>query len=343
MPPKLELPSLPIADLLGFRRAVTVRHGLQDLEKYIDFEGFRTKLNEQCHYSEKGRPHYDVVKMFRILILQTLYDLSDEDMEFNLYDRMSFQKFAKIGVMDDIPDARTIWTFRQRLGAEGVKELFCEFERMMKAKGLKYSHGTAIDASFQEAKIQRNSREENAHIKETGEAPQEWSAKKKAHKDVNASWVSKGRNRYYGYKNHAAVDIKTKIIRDYQVTTASLHDSKVCEELIPEGTRSLYADSGYMKQAREEELKKEKISAYIVKRSTRYVKLTPKQEKRNHRISRVRVRIEHVFGAIKQFYGDRVRSIGVERCKGRVGIVNLLYNMKRFCFLSKAELLCPET
>lgn len=84
---KLELPSLPIVDLPGFRRITVVRHGLQDLEQHINFEAFRPKPDELCHYSDKGRPHDDVVKMFRILILQTLYDLSDEDMEFNRYDR----------------------------------------------------------------------------------------------------------------------------------------------------------------------------------------------------------------------------------------------------------------
>ena len=84
---KLELPSLPIVDLPGFRRITVVRHGLQDLEQHINFEAFRSKPDGLCHYSDKERPHDDVVKMFRILILQTLYDLSDEDMEFNRYDR----------------------------------------------------------------------------------------------------------------------------------------------------------------------------------------------------------------------------------------------------------------
>lgn len=341
MPPKLELPSLPIVDLLGFRRITVVRHGLQDLQQHINFEEFRPKLDELCHYSEKGRPHYDVVKMFRILILQTLYDLSDEDMEFNLCDRLSFQKFVGIGVMDDVPDARTIWKFRQRLGSSGVRELFKEFDRMMREKGLSYGKGTAVDASFQEAKRQRNSKEENADIKETGKAPQEWSAKKTAHKDVEATWTKKGNEKHFGYKNHAAVDLKTKMIRDYKVTTAKTHDSQVCEDIIPEGTKAVYADSAYMGKEREETLQKRHIKAYFVKRATRHKKLSEKEQKRNHRLAHTRARVEHVFGAIKQFYGDTVRYIGLERCGVRVGLVNLLYNMKRFCILQKAEALYP--
>lgn len=341
MPPKLELPSLPIVDLLGFRRITVVRHGLQDLQQHIDFEEFRPKLDELCHYSEKGRPHYDVVKMFRILILQTLYDLSDEDMEFNMCDRLSFQKFVGIGVMDDVPDARTIWKFRQRLGSSGVRELFKEFDRMMREKGLSYCKGTAVDASFQEAKRQRNSKEENAHIKETGEAPQEWSAKKKAHKDVEATWTRKGNEKHYGYKNHAVVDLKTKMIRDYKVTTAKEHDSQVCEEILPKGTEAVYADSAYMGKDREETLREHHIKAHFIKRATRHKKLSEKEQKRNHRLAHTRARVEHVFGAIKQFYGDTVRYIGLERCGARVGLVNLLYNMKRFCILQKAGALCP--
>lgn len=341
MPPKLELPSLPIVDLLGFRRITVVRHGLQDLEQHINFEEFRPKLDELCHYSEKGRPHYDVVKMFRILILQTLYDLSDEDMEFNLYDRLSFQKFVGIGVMDEVPDARTIWKFRQRLGSDGIRELFKTFDCMMKAKGLSYSKGTAVDASFQEARKQRNSKEENAHIKETGKSPEEWSVKKKAHKDVDASWTRKGNERHYGYKNHTAVDLKTKIIRDYKVTTAKTHDSQVCEEIVPEDTEAVYADSAYMGREREEALSKRNIKAHFVKHATRYKKLSEKEQKRNRRLAQTRARVEHVFGAIKQFYGDTVRYIGLERCGVRVGLVNLLYNMKRFCILRKSGELCP--
>ena len=98
----------------------------------------------------------------------------------------------------------------------------------------------------------RNSKSENAHIKETGESPKERSAKKKAHKDIEATWTRKGNEKHDGYKNHAAVDLKTKMIRDYKVTTAKIHDSQVCEELLPEGTEAVYADSAYMGKEREE-------------------------------------------------------------------------------------------
>lgn len=176
MVPKLELPSsLHIPDLLHFRRRATVRHGLDELQKYISFELFRDKLEELCHFSSKGRPHYDVVQMFKILILQTHYNLSDEEMGLQLIDRLIFQRFVGIGYADDVPDARTIWKFRERLGEKGTKQLFELFFAEMKNRGLKCSQGKLVDATFQEAPRQRNTPEENKIIKETGKAPESWS------------------------------------------------------------------------------------------------------------------------------------------------------------------------
>lgn len=242
-------PSLPIPELTRYRREVPFHRGIEELANYIDFEVFRPKLEELCHYGSKGRPHYDEVLMFRVLILQTLYDLSDEAMEYNVGDRDSFKKFIGIGHADNIPDARTIWKFRERLGADGSRELFDLFYAYMKEKGLQCSKGKIIDATFQEARIQRNTPKENEHIKEKGTAPEEWSKKKKAHKDTDATFTKKGNATHYGYKGHVYADEKSKIIENYETTTASVHDSQVCAELIPEAANNqnieVLADSGY--------------------------------------------------------------------------------------------------
>lgn len=348
MVPKLELPpSLHMPDLLQFRRNVTVRHGLNELQKYISFELFREKLEELCQFSKKGRPHYDVVQMFKILILQTLYNLSDEEMEFQLCDRLSFQYFTGIGYADNVPDARTIWKFRERLGAKGTKELFELFFTEMKKRGLKCSQGKLVDATFQEAPKQRNTPEENQIIKETGEAPETWSEKKKAHKDIDATWTKKRNETHYGYKAHVMSDEGSKIIENYETTTASIHDSNVCAELISEETaeqtRELLADSGYFGKAISKKIRDKGIKARIVQRRVRgEKKLTKWQKKWNKAIAKRRCGIEHIFGILKQYGGDIVRSIGIERCRIRHGLVFILYNMKRFCFLSRTGQLCPD-
>ncbi|MCQ2371206.1 MAG: IS5 family transposase, partial [Akkermansia sp.] len=313
-------PSLPFRELFQLRPKTIVRHGLDKLSGYIDFEAFRPKLEELCHYSENGRPHYDVVVMFRILILQTLYDLSDEDTEHCIYDRRSFQNFVGLRGVEDIPNARTIWAFRERLGAEGARGLFDTFWKVMEEAGIKFSKGVAIDASFQEAPRKRNSREENK--------------RKRAKKDMDARWAKKGDETHYGYKNHVAADVKTKLIRDYRVTPASDHDISVFEDIIPEHTRDIYADSAYMSAPREAALKAKKKRPHIVKRKTRSsAPLTGRQKHINHVISKKRCRVEHVFGQIKQFGGDTVRSIGMARCAVRVALVNIVYNMLRFACL----------
>ena len=346
MPPKIEMPSLlNFRDLVGLRRSINVSHGINELKTFIDFEAFREKLEALCHYGKKGRPHYDVVKMFKILILQTFYNLSDEEMEYQLSDRLSFQEFVGIGYVDDIPDARTIWTFRERLGDTGVKGLFDLFYAQMKAKGLKCSKGKLIDATFQEAKEQKNTPAENAHIKETETAPEEWSKKKAAHKDVDATWTQKRGVTHYGYKGHVLADEKSKTIENYKTTTASVHDSQVCAELLPENAREekleVLADSGYFGRKVSKSLHKNGVKARIIQRRVRGQQdLALTQKCRNKAIARRRCRIEHIFGAIKHFGGDTFRAVGLKRCKIRQGLVFLLYNMKRFCFLSRTGELC---
>ena len=348
MAPKLELPSLNLRELVQLRRSITVRHGLNDLQRYIDFEAFRPNLEKICKFSSKGRPHYDEVKMFKVLILQTLYDLSDEEMEYQLSDRLSFQRFIGIGYADDVPDARTIWKFRERLGAKGTKELFELFYSKMAQQGLKCSQGKLVDATFQEAPRQKNTPQDEAHIREKGTAPAEWSNKKAAHKDIEATWARKGGERHYGYKGHVLVDEGSKIIENYATTSAKVHDNKQCAELLPDDIETnkgkvLLADSGYFGDNIAMKVKLKGVKPHIAHHRVKgQEKLTKWQKKRNQAIAKRRCRIEHVFGCIKQYGGDLVRSIGLERCKIRHGLVYLLYNMKRFCFLSREGLLCPE-
>lgn len=340
-------PSLPIKDLAQYRRDVPTNRGIEELADHIDFEVFRPKLEELCHYGRKGRPHYDEVLMFRVLILQTLYDLSDEAMEYNISDRNSFRKFIGIGDADNIPDARTIWKFRERLGDTGTRELFDLFYAYMKEKGLQCSKGKIIDATFQESRIQRNTPAENKHIKENGTAPKEWSKKKKAHKDIEATFTKKREEKHHGYKGHVIADEKSKIIENYETTTASVHDSQVCDVLLPEDAKEqkleVLADSGYFGKKIRKALHKKGVKPRIIQRRVRgESELTKTQKCRNRAIAKRRCRIEHIFGTIKQFAGDTFRGVGLQRCKIRQNLVFLLYNIKRFCFLKKTGQLCPE-
>ncbi len=173
-----------------------------------------------------------------------------------------------------------------------------------------------VDASFVEAPRQRNTREENKHIKETGTAPAEWKVKlhKLAQKDIDARWTKKNNNTFYGYKNHVKADTKTKLIEEFIVTDASVHDSQAMEQLLTEKDEGqpLYADSAYRGEDQETVYKKKKVINKIIEKGYRNKPLTEEQKANNKEKSRTRVRVEHVFGFVENsMHGSIVRTMGL--------------------------------
>lgn len=321
----------------------STRRGLAELSEWIDFENFRPLLNRLIAYSSgAGHPHYDVILMFKVLIIQTFYGLSDDETEFQIADRMSFLRFCSIGANDKVPDAKTIWAFRERLGKDGVDELFEQFHKYMADAGLRCSGGTIVDASFIEAPIQRNSREENQHIKDTSEHVDSWSEAKKKQKDVDAKWTKKDSKSFFGYKHHAAVDVETKVINAAQVTSANVADHQSYEELIGEETVIILADSAYVCEAQRKQFKKQGITLLHPYKRKRGEELTNAQKQYNKLISSKRCRVEHVFGIIKHMKGDIVRCVGIKRCHIKAMLVSLVYNMRRYGYLCRIGELCPR-
>ena len=217
-------------------------------------EMFRPELTSALRKEKRGpggRPPYDYVMLFKILVLQRIYNISDDQTEFQINDRMSFMRFLGLSLGDKVPDAKTIWLFRENLTrTDTVRKLFDRFEEMLATQNIITHTGTIVDATFIDAPRQRNTREENKKIKE-GETPEEWLESKpevihkKAQKDVDARWVTKGKERHYGYKNHAKVDADSKMICYYAVTVASVHDSNEFVDFFNEADRVVYADSAY--------------------------------------------------------------------------------------------------
>jgi len=308
---------------------------LEDLKKGVDFEMFRDILERRLTKVSKGkggRPPYDYVLMFKILILQRYYNLSDEQLEYQINDRMSFMRFLDLTLADDIPDSRTIWVFSERLTDLGlVKELFDLFEEFLQKLNLIAHEGKLVDASFVEAPRQRNSRDENTELK-SGNTPEKWEKvpNKLAQKDVDARWTKKNNVSYYGYKNHAKVDSKSKIVTNYKVTDASVHDSQALENLLGEEDKNqpLYADSAYTGQT--ETLKKFEMQDQVCEKGARNKPLTDQQRENNKEKSKTRARVEHVFGFMENSMGRMFnRKIGIKRAETVIGLMNLTYNMFR--------------
>ena len=200
--------------------------------------------------------------------------------------------------------------------------------------GVFANEGKMVDASFVEAPRQRNTREENKHIKETGTAPKEWKNKphKLAQKDIDARWTKKNNSIFYGYKNHVKADTKTKLIEEYLVTDASVHDSQPIEQLLTIKDEGLpfYADSAYTGEVQEQIYNRKKVINKVIEKGYRNKPLTEKQIADNKEKSRIRVRVEHIFGFVENsMKGSFIRTIGLVRAKAKIGMMNLTYNICR--------------
>jgi IS5 family transposase len=226
--------------------------------------------------------------------------------------------------------------------AGAVEKLFDQFDTMLAAQGFGASGGQIIDATCVEVPRQRNNRDDNTHIKETGTAPADWSEKKKAHKDVHARWTKKNKQTFYGYKNHANIDRKHKVIRRYTVTDASVHDSQECDSILDprNDCQDTWADSAYRSAEQEARLKEKGVPSHIHERAYRNTPLTEEQKESNTeklvpaQAGIVRARCEHVFGHIETaMKGCFVRTIGIARATAKIGLENIAYNMSRFTFL----------
>jgi IS5 family transposase len=317
---------------------------LVKLNETIDWELFRPYAESiRERKSAAGRPPLDAVLMFKILILQSLYNLSDDALEYQIRDRLSFMRFVGLTLADRVPDAKTIWLFREQLTQAGLTEsLFMLFDRYLNENGFVARKGQIIDASIVAAPRQRNTREENEIIKEEAKAPQAWRDKpaKLRQKDVDARWTKKNEVTYYGYKNHLCVDVEHKLIRGWAVTDAAVHDSQIFEELLDDDNTSadLWADSAYRGPDNMQRLEQWGLREHIQRKGNRARGLTDWEKQGNRTRARIRARIEHVFG-IQAMRAGRliVRTIGIIRARSKIGLRNLAYNLDRFAMLAMAK------
>ena len=312
---------------------------LEMISSVLDFEMFRELLEStllnKTKKSNAGAKPFDVVMMFKILILQRYYGLGDSQLEYQIIDRASFKRFLGLESGDKVPDEKTVWAFRERVTKEGlIEKIFQQFNAYLEGKGLIMNEGKMIDASFTIAPRQRNTHDENKTIKEN-KGDELWNDKpnKKKQKDVDARWTKKNGETFYGYKNHTKVDVKSKFIDKYTVTNASVHDSQALNDLLDEKDQGqdLYADSAYTGEEQEKIISSYKMNNKIHEKGYRNKPLTEQQKQSNNEKSKTRARVEHVFGFMEQsMKGLLVRSVGIARATGIIGLINLTYNMFRY-------------
>ena len=243
-------------------------------------------------------------------------------------------------IEDCIPDGTTLWLFREKLAQAGVIEkLFDRFDRHLGANGYVARGGQIVDATIVAVPRQRNTREENETVK-SGRTPAAWEKKpaKNRQKDKDARWTKKHGRSFYGYKNHVNADAKHKLIRRYDVSDAAVHDSQRLDGLLTKANTSadVFADSAYRSAETEAGLRVRGFRSRIQVRATRNHPLSERQVEANRKKSRIRVRIEHVFGAQETSTGSRlVRTIGIVRARAKIGLQNLVYNIRRLVTLER--------
>lgn len=310
---------------------------LEKLNNVMNWEIFEPTLKGVFAREAKGaggKPPYNYVLMFKILILQRLFNISDDQTEFQINDRMSFMRFLGLTLGEKVPDAKTIWNFRNKLVVAGVMEsLFALFTRELEVRGIITHKGTIVDATFVDAPKQRDNREENKRVK-AGEVPENWIENKRRQKDTDARWTKKNNEVHFGYKDHVKVDADSKIIMDYAVTGANVHDSQKFTKFLDDTDVTVYADSAYAGQE-----VPGKIRAEICEKGYRNHPLTEEQKAMNRERSKVRCRIEHVFGYMTgSMRGITFRGIGKARADFNIGLTNLVYNICRYATLRSVRL-----
>jgi IS5 family transposase len=325
----------------------------------VDFEMFRPELLKALSYSDGsqgGRPPFDPVMMFKVLVIQAANTLSDERTEFLINDRLSFMRFLGLSLSDRVPDARTIWLFREKLTkAEAIKPLFDRFDAALREAGYIAMGGQIVDASLIAAPKQRNTEEEKAAIRE-GRVPEDWKARpaKLRHKDRDARWTvkfnkakPKGDGKVaavdiaipvFGYQNHVSIDRAYGLIRRWEAADAAAYEgARLREGLLDKSNTAstVWADTAYRSKANEEFLARNGFVSRIHRKKKPGRPMPATTRRANAIKSKVRSGVEHVFAVQKDKMDLFIRTIGIARATMKIGMANIVYNMKRLVYLDR--------
>jgi transposase, IS5 family len=339
------------------RRLSDLGDQLEAYGRVVDFEIFRSELEIALSYSDGakgGRPPCDPVMMFKILLIQAHNNLSDERTEVLINDRLSFMRFLGLALGDRVPDATTIWLFREKLTKAGViQALFSRFDAAVRAAGYIPMSGQIVDASLVAAPRQHNTEDEKADLK-AGRIPQTWQDKpaRLRQKDRDARWTvkfTKAKPKEDGTKQvdiavpafgyQISIDRRHGLIRRWAVTDAAAYGGRLlrCGLLDKTNTASdVWADTAYRSKANETYMAENGFTSRIHRKKLAGRPMPERTRRANARKSAVRSRIEHVFAEQKHRMGLLVRTIGIARARVKIGLANLAFNMKRLIWLERA-------
>ena len=325
---------------------------LEKLNAIVPWEVFLKPLSKALKRSDGakgGRPPYHAVLMFKVLVLQALYNLSDDQAEFQMQDRLSFMRFLGLGIAEKVPDAKTIWLFREHLTEAGaIQNLFARFDKHLNKAGYLAMGGQIVDATIVATPKQRNTEEEKAAIK-AGEVPEAWKDKpaKLRQKDRDARWTVKfskakpaapGKPQHidiavpsFGYKDHVSIDKYFGFIRGWSATSASAYDGAQLSSVLNRSNTGskVWADTAYRSIKNEEWLDENGYVSAIHHKKPKGRPMSQRTSRANGRRSTIRSKVEHVFARQKGPMRMLIRTIGLVRAKMKIRMANLAYNLTR--------------
>jgi len=278
-----------------------------------------------------GRPHTDELVVVRSMLLQSWYGLSDEELEYQCHDRLSFRNF--LGFPESVPDFSTIWKIRDKLNQNNIDALIWnELQSQLDKKGYEIKKGVVQDASFIEADLGRKRYYKEKKAEKRGEKIT-YTEKQTQHIDKDGTFSVKHGQVHYGYKNHIKLDVGHTLIRDYEVTTASLHDGEI--DLVKNGDGSAYRDKGYYGK----KLHAKNVKDNTMKRAARGHPLVEREKKRNRAISSIRSPGERPFSVIKKvFHGGTTRAKTLARVSIKEMFNNFAFNLYQLVTLERRKL-----
>jgi len=314
-----------------YNRVSRLGDRLDELRDSINWEAFRPTLERaQPPVEGAGRPHYDAVFLFKMPTLQAWYGLSDEQSEYQVADRFSFQKF--LDFPEIVPDYTTVWQFREALTKANVtKELLDALNKQLDVKGLRVKKGCIQDATIIGADPGKKRIAELKNKSDKREAVS-YSPNQLSHIDSDASSTCKREQYYFGYKAHVKCDADQQLIRTVAVTTASVHDNQV--DLATKGDNAMWRDKGYAGKP----LRCKGVKDNTSLKASRGHPLTDAQRRKNSLFSKVRCLGERPFAVIKRvFHGSRVFVKTIERVTTQVSLRCFAYNIYRAFGISLAK------
>ena len=335
--------SLTFADQEISDRLTNCKHFLKDIELLINWNRIRRILSkvEIKRTSVAGRDAFSSEVMFRIMLIQSWYQLSDYQMEEQLFYNNMFLWFSHLSLNNPVPDHSTICRWRGRFSEKGIYEkLLKEINKQLGIHNIRINGGVIVDATFVESKA-RPRKKEIIETEPTGDEQIPGSRTYQAteltveeSKDPDARWVKKGEKRVYGFKGHVLVDKQHGLIESIIVTSANIYDGHMLTPLtdsidLPEGTEVL-ADKGYCSQENEESLSERGLVSKIMRKKKKNQKPDPETVSFNHEVSKERYRIERSFGGLKKYYGwSRSIYIGLKKTADYLTMGAIAFNLKR--------------